>query len=95
MKHLYRSHSNRVLGGVCGGLGHYFNIDAVLIRLVWLLLILFGGVGLILYLIAWLIIPLESEVEETEDTAKAGAAGKGRFWWVSISCTPSAGRLRV
>jgi phage shock protein PspC (stress-responsive transcriptional regulator) len=82
MKHMYRSHSNRVIGGVCGGLGHYFNIDAVLIRLVWLLLILFGGVGLILYLIAWLIIPWEPEVEEAEDTSVLmGAASKARFWW--------------
>lgn len=85
MKHLYRSHSNRVLGGVCGGLGHYFNIDAVLIRLVWLLLILFGGVGLILYLIAWLIVPIEPEIEEAEDTsALVGAASKGRFWWALV-----------
>ena len=87
MKHLYRSHSNRVLAGVCGGLGHYFNIDAVLIRLVWLLLILFGGVGLILYLVAWLIIPSEPEVEEIEDTTKAGAVGKGRFWWGLVLIT--------
>jgi len=63
-------------------LGHYFGIDPVLIRLVWLLLILFGGMGLILYLIAWLIIPAEPAEEEAKPTVSPGAAlGKGRFWW--------------
>ena len=82
MKHLYRSQANRVLGGVCGGLGHYFNIDPVLVRLVWLLLILFGGIGLVLYLIAWVIIPAEKGSEATEDDAGVPSAqGKGRFWW--------------
>ncbi len=82
MKHLYRSHSNRILAGVCGGLGRYFNIDAVLIRLVWLLLILFGGTGLILYLVAWLIIPAEPEVVETSRTdTKPSISNKARFWW--------------
>lgn len=82
MKHLYRSHANKVLGGVCGGLGHYFNIDPVLIRLVWLLLIFFGGIGLVLYLIAWIIIPVvpEAEVADAGAGAEAGL-GKGRFWW--------------
>ena len=82
MKHLYRSHANRVLGGVCGGLGHYFNIDPVLIRLVWLLLILFGGIGLVLYLIAWVIIPVEKGSEAVEGgTGDRAGQGKGRFWW--------------
>lgn len=82
MKYLYRSHSNRILAGVCGGLGHYFNIDAILIRLVWLLLILFGGTGLILYIIAWLIIPAEPEVVETSETeAKTLTSTRARFWW--------------
>ncbi len=82
MKHLYRSRANKVLGGVCGGLGHYFNIDPVLIRLVWLLLIFFGGIGLVLYLIGWIIIPAEPEAESAEEGAGAEAGlGKGRFWW--------------
>lgn len=54
MKRLYRSRSNRVLFGVCGGLGEYFNIDPVIFRL---LFIFFGFV--FLYFIAALIIPEE------------------------------------
>lgn len=53
---LYRSRSDRILGGVCGGLGPYFDVDPVLIRLVFVLLAL-GGVGVLAYLILWLIIP--------------------------------------
>lgn len=59
VKRLYRSNKNRVIAGVCGGLGEYFNIDPVIIRLVWALLIFCGGIGLIAYLLAWLIIPLK------------------------------------
>jgi phage shock protein PspC (stress-responsive transcriptional regulator) len=82
MKHLYRSHTNRVLGGICGGLGEYFGIDPVLVRLVWLLLILFGGLGLILYPIAWMIIPLAPDTEEGKPTPEfEDGIGKGRFWW--------------
>lgn len=57
MKQLRRSLENRVLAGVCGGIGEYFGIDPVLIRIAWLLLTLAGGSGVIIYLICWLIIP--------------------------------------
>lgn len=56
MKKLYRSANNRVLGGVCGGMGEYLNVDPTIIRLVWILFAL-TGVGLIFYLLAWLVIP--------------------------------------
>lgn len=56
-KQLYRSCKNRIIGGVCGGLGEYFDLDPVLIRLVFVLLAIPGGVGLWVYIVAWLIIP--------------------------------------
>lgn len=55
-KKLYRSCKNRVLGGVCGGLGEYFDIDPVLIRLIVALLI-FTGLSVIFYIVAWIVIP--------------------------------------
>ncbi len=55
-KQIYRSSHNSVIGGVCGGLGEYFDIDPVIIRVIALLL-LFSGVGFLAYLIAWVIIP--------------------------------------
>ena len=54
---LYRSGSERILGGVCGGLGEYLGIDPVLIRLGWVVFSLFYGAGILAYLIAWIIIP--------------------------------------
>lgn len=55
MKRLFRNTSDAKLGGVCSGLGDYFNIDPVIIRLAFLLLIFAGG--FIAYLIAWIIVP--------------------------------------
>ncbi len=81
MKRLFRSKTNHVLGGVCGGLGEYFEIDPVLIRLVWLILILFGGVGLVLYVIAWAIIPLEEVEQAKHADIKTPITLRGHLWW--------------
>ena len=59
-KRLYRSNSEKMLGGVCGGLGKYFSVDPTIILLAWVVLSLCGGAGLLAYLIAWIIIPSES-----------------------------------
>lgn len=56
-KKLYRSQNNRMLAGVCGGLGEYLNLDPTVIRVVWALISLLGGTGLLLYLICIFIIP--------------------------------------
>jgi phage shock protein C len=54
---LYRSKTDRMLGGVCGGLAEYFNTDATLIRVLFVLLTVLGGVGPIIYLAMWIIVP--------------------------------------
>jgi len=59
-KKLYRNSSNAVFGGVCAGLGEYFAVDKVIIRLAWALAILIGGVGLLAYIIAWIVIPRDT-----------------------------------
>jgi len=56
-KRLCRSKTNRILGGVCGGIAEYLDVDPTLIRLIWVLITLVYGVGILAYLIAWLIIP--------------------------------------
>ena len=58
-KKLFRSLDNRMVCGVCGGIGNYFNIDPTLIRLVWVLASFVGGGGLLAYIIAAIIIPEE------------------------------------
>ncbi|HMA59714.1 MAG TPA: PspC domain-containing protein [Halanaerobiales bacterium] len=75
-KKLYRSRESRVIGGVCGGIGEYFEIDPVIVRLVFLILFFVFGVGLITYIIAWIIIPdkpldqAEVEYEIDEEAIK-------------------------
>ena len=64
-KRLYRSRSERWLAGVCGGIGDYFDIDATVIRILFVLFALVFGSGLLFYLILWILIPLEPEVVES------------------------------
>jgi len=56
---LYRSKTDRKLAGVCGGLAQYFNMDATLIRVLFVVLAVLGGSGLVLYLAMWIIVPNE------------------------------------
>lgn len=56
-KKLHRSSTNRVIAGVCGGIGEYFDIDPTIVRFAWVLFSLAGGSGLLLYIIAALIMP--------------------------------------
>ncbi|MDR0915612.1 MAG: PspC domain-containing protein [Oscillospiraceae bacterium] len=58
-KELFRSRHDRKIGGVCGGIAEYFGISTTIVRLIWALLILVGGTGLLAYIIAWVIIPEE------------------------------------
>jgi len=55
-KKLYRS-KNKWLAGVCGGIAEYFNLDPIIIRVIWLVLALAYGAGILAYIIAWLLIP--------------------------------------
>ena len=54
---LYRSRNNRQLAGVCGGLAEYFNIDATLIRVLFVAFAVLGGPGLVAYLVLWIVVP--------------------------------------
>lgn len=56
-KKIYRSGTDKMIAGVCGGLADYFDIDPVLIRLLWVLAFFAGGMGLLFYIAAWIIIP--------------------------------------
>ena len=58
-KRLYKSEDNRIICGVCGGVGEYLGVDPTLVRLVWVLITLAAGAGLLLYIIAAIIMPRE------------------------------------
>lgn len=61
-KRLYRSVKNKMLGGVCSGIGDYLDIDPTIIRLLFVILTFAGFAGGLAYLIAWLVIPEETTV---------------------------------
>ena len=56
-KKLYKSETNKMLAGVCGGIAEYFNIDPTLVRLGWVVLCALGGSGLLAYIIMAIIMP--------------------------------------
>jgi phage shock protein PspC (stress-responsive transcriptional regulator) len=63
-KKLYRSETDRMIGGVCGGIAEYFDFDSTIVRLIFVLLFFWGGSGFLAYLICWIIIPTESSIQK-------------------------------
>ncbi|HLM09850.1 MAG TPA: PspC domain-containing protein [Thermoleophilaceae bacterium] len=77
-RRLLRSRPDRVIGGVCGGLGRYFNVDPIIFRIGAVVLAFIGGAGLLAYLAALLLIP-------SEDSPAAADAPAGRNRWLLIA----------
>ncbi len=69
-KRLYRSRQDKIIGGVCGGIANYFNVDPILIRLFFILMFFAEGAGLLAYIIAWIIIPMEPSFIGNDDREK-------------------------
>ncbi|KKP65334.1 MAG: Phage shock protein C, PspC [candidate division WS6 bacterium GW2011_GWE1_34_7] len=61
-KKLYRSETDKMIGGVCGGIAEYFGIDSTIVRLLFALIVISAGTGLVLYIILWIIVPTKSNV---------------------------------
>ena len=62
-KRLYRTENGvAMLCGVCGGIAEYFNIDPSIVRLLWAALVIMGGTGILLYIIAAIVLPKKSQV---------------------------------
>jgi len=73
MKRLFRSKKDRMLGGVCGGLGEHLDVDPTVIRLIWAVVtVLSMGTGLIVYLLAWVIIPEEDTPGDSLPSSESG-----------------------
>ncbi len=73
-KRLYRSQTNSMVAGVCGGLGEYLGIDPTFVRLFFVLLVLSNGIGILIYFLLWIIVPREDIRHATiGDAARAGA----------------------
>jgi phage shock protein C len=67
---LYRSRSQKILAGVCGGLGEYFDVDPVLIRLLFVVTAFISGVGILAYIVLWILVPLEGDDGSRMDALK-------------------------
>jgi phage shock protein C len=76
MKRLYRSGTGRILGGVCGGIGEYSNVDPTVVRLIWVVLTLLSlGIGVVAYIVAWIIIPEgRNEPESNQEQIISGGS---------------------
>ena len=82
---LRRRITDRVIGGVAGGLGDYFNVDPLLVRIGFVGLIIFGGAGLVLYLIAWLLMPAEGQdMSPVEGLVRWIGLTPQRIGWIAI-----------
>ena len=64
-RRLYRSQTEKMIGGVCGGLAEVLDLDPTIVRLVFVLLALLGGHGLLLYLILWVVMPRQDQIKTT------------------------------
>ena len=60
-KKLYKSNSDKKIDGVCAGIAEFFEIDSTIVRLIWVLVVLFAGSGILLYIIAALVMPRKPE----------------------------------
>jgi phage shock protein PspC (stress-responsive transcriptional regulator) len=75
---LTRSETDRMLVGVCGGLGEHFGIDSTIVRVAFVVLALFGASGIVLYLALWLIVPRASQVDAAPREAFGDSIAEGR-----------------
>lgn len=81
MKRLYRSNKDIVISGVCSGVAEYFALDPVIVRIIWAIMVIFGGTGLLAYIICAIIIPKrpleDTGYEYVKDDAKRDTSEPG------------------
>ena len=88
-RRLYKSRRNRFIDGVCGGIAEYFEVDPTIVRLLWVMVTLLGGSGIILYIVGMIVMPVNPEhlinPQPTSATsASASSADRRRFFGILI-----------
>ncbi len=85
-KRLYKSRTERMVDGVCGGVAEFFNIDPTLVRIAWVLLTLFGGSGILLYIIGMIVIPVNPTLTPAAATPDQTARSRSnhKFWGILL-----------
>ena len=84
MKKIFRSNDEKIIAGVCGGFAQYFAIDATIVRLIWIFFTIFGGIGIIAYIVSLILIPNGDGVKENEITPDDDNDEKLVVWGVVI-----------
>jgi len=84
VRRLYKSRTDRMLDGVCGGIAEFFRLDSTLVRIAWVLLTLMGGMGILLYLVALVIMPTNPHPVQTTATHPATHDRSTRFWGILL-----------
>lgn len=82
-RRLYKSRTDRMLDGVCGGIAEFFNLDSTLVRIAWVLLTLLGGSGIILYVLAMIIMPKNPE-QVAGPTPRERSSSNHKFWGILL-----------
>ena len=87
VRRLYKSRTDRMIDGVCGGIAEYFGLDPTLIRITWVLLTLIGGTGILLYIVCMLVMPANPSKERA--IHEHSARHNSKFWGmllVAVGC---------
>jgi phage shock protein PspC (stress-responsive transcriptional regulator) len=91
---LYRSRSEKMLGGVCGGLAAYAGIDPVIVRLFFVIFTMAGGAGVLIYLILWIVVPEEGGSSEWNENSYSSRVGAMRDDLIEATRRPNPNAIR-
>lgn len=75
MKRLYKSRTEKILGGVCGGFAQYFDVDPTIVRILWIVFSFAYLTGVLAYIIAWIIMPEEPEKKAPRRSGSGSSRG--------------------
>jgi len=84
MRRLYKSRTDRMLDGICGGIAEYFGLDTTLVRIAWVLLALLGGTGILLYFVAMIIMPTNPDTAAVPAPANGSHQRNSKFWGILL-----------
>lgn len=84
VKRLYKSGSDKMLGGVCGGIAEYFQVDSTLVRLAFIFLLFLGGAGVLLYLVGLVIMPGKPAPADGGTAPQAKKADGVKVWGIAL-----------
>ena len=80
MKKITRSRDERIIAGVCGGVAEYFDVDVTIVRLIWIFITIFGGIGILAYIFSVILIP-ENDPKEIKEVSEEDTADEKMVIW--------------